>query len=98
MSILKLKMGTITIVVMKMNDKEKVVAKLEGKVICPKCKKEIDYLEGYREKRFNLEILRGVLVEGKDRLVMDSFRAECPECLDLVADDYDKAEKILRGK
>lgn len=83
-----------------MNDKEKVVARLEGKVICPKCKKEITYLEGYREKRFTLELetLRGVFVESNEQIVMDSFRAECPECLDLVTEDYDEAEEILRGR
>ncbi len=81
-----------------MDDKDRVVGRLLGKPICPKCKQPIDYLEGYKEKRFNLEIIKGVLLQGAESFVPDSFHAECPECLDVVTDSWSRAERILKGE
>lgn len=79
-----------------MNDKEKVVNKLLGKCICPKCNKAIDYLKGYEEQGYILEIRDGKEFEGSHEYVEESFNAECPECCEAIFTGYEEAVKFLK--
>lgn len=81
-----------------MNDKEKIVARLEGKPICPKCKEPISYLQAYEEVGFDLRIEDDELDEGVHDYIDGSFKVECPECNEILTECSEEAEEILRGK
>ena len=76
--------------------------RMELKIICPKCKEEIETLQNVvsGSYRYDLYIDDGSEnYEGKD-FVEDNNVNEfwCPECKEVLFTDEDKAIKFLKGK
>lgn len=72
------------------------------KPTCPSCKKEIDVLdiESKRTDTGKMWVENGDTDTEWDDTMMepfDSFKATCPECGHVVADDYYDAEAFLTG-
>lgn len=80
------------------NIKEKVVQKLIGKPICPKCKDEIEYLRFYTEHKYFVEKGANGKFLYQDEGDSDFGQYECPHCDTELTESEEEAFKILDGE
>lgn len=64
---------------------------------CPKCKEKIDTLKCYEEQYYFLSKEKIGILESAKGYVDDSFNAECPNCNEVIFENYEEAKKFLRG-